>query len=397
MLGEARARIELAHPDGHTVTSGEADLVLTEERLEVTLPSIHPLVFPLVSIVEMDLLSGTIPLVLDSGYVARLSDFADPDSLFAALSERRRRELTRYLLRPSRARIAEFEADVMWSESGWEPLEDVASVIVDQTHTTIVPSRYGAFAFPHASVTRVESTEGRFRIEESRLALEAAVRAADRRPLRDAVWAIRRAIAFCESALSERLGLERLEPPVSRATIERMESGAWDRVMAATCSEGCAGAVSLLAGLAAPEETHVAWAPYPPNPALDELELAVWCLAVHRRRGRVPFLVAICMIAPEPDAFVFTARPPGPASEGDDDTTDALATLADAIGLMAPDAGPLALPESELSTVYGGAWLWPMHHLEPLAHARRALVGRVAPGDPDRWGHELLELLGRGD
>jgi len=388
----------LLHPDGHKVVSGSGTIVASEHRLEVRISVGRPFWIEYASIAEVELVGGTLPLVLDSGHTVRLSSLATPDRLSGIVVEGRRSELSAKLRLPGREARLETEGVVEWSEHGWVAQVDAASVVVDNTHLTVVPDHHRPFAVPLQwlrSVTRASASIAA-EAERSTLRMRIALGADDEAS--EFVDAVAESKERLRAGLTERLG-PGLAPwavgplasgsSLTQADLEDPGSGgapegSWRALLDALCAEPARGALAILDRLARSGEMRVGVSSVPAPDG--HCEPIAWVLAPAVGRGTPgPTLVHVLTHeAPATVAFAVSDISSGP-----------LVALEQACGALAPDFRPLGLTDIDLANADGGAWLWPVRHLEPLVQARRLFAGQALTEDPAAWSRELLALLTR--
>ncbi|MBD3175104.1 MAG: hypothetical protein GF320_07980 [Armatimonadia bacterium] len=397
------AQLELIHPDGHTLLDGPAEVVVTEERVEVQPERGAPLLIDVLTIREADVVADAVPLVLDSDYTVRLSELEHPEELLASIVALRRDRLSSTLTLPGRTASVSLVAEVSWSERGWVPLTDTGQVLADDTHLLVVPDHHQPLSVPLWGLDQVEAPPGgpvKVRSAFDDLAIEIADAGGE-------VDALAETVIEARDALRERIAQalpEGVPPAASEALCSRpclrdtdpgVEGLDLRDLATRLAGEERAGAFRLLISVAEPEGLRLG---VTVTPAVDEgeptqLRAVSWCMTPCRSRGLTEGYVAAMGLSEAGECTVLLRRPD---DSGDDDgPPPAYLAMERACADLAPHFEALGLPETELAEAAGGAWLWPMHQLQHLRAARKRRVHLISHADPGEWSRELLQVIAR--
>jgi hypothetical protein len=155
-------------------------------------------------------------------------------------------------------------------------------------------------------------------------------------------------------------------------------------LLEALCTESAQVTLSLLESIARNGEMRVGVSALPA--ADGTVEPIAWALVPTLGRGAPGPTLAHVLTHETPATVAFAVADPA---------SGPLLALEQACGVLAPDLTPLGMTDIELANSEGGAWLWPLRHLEPLVQARRLFAGQALTDDRSAWSRELLALLTR--
>lgn len=397
VLREAAGSMELVRPDGRLISSGPASLRLTDDRIEIQGPHGRPVLVRYVTIASLAVRAQAVEVLLESGHMLRLRDVPDTPGLVDTILDWRQEVLSERLILPGHDSVARATGSVTWSMNDRPRAADTAELTVDSRYLTVVPRRAAPFSVRLASLSNATHDAGRLCLTSEDVELRADLAGPGGSRL---ALAVMRLWADSAARLEAELGGLLARPvwsalatgrSLTRERVESLDSGAWEQVLRAFVSDQRWDAVRLLASLSK-RDTRV-------GVACDTGRLVAWCLAPCESINRRTTVILEVVSEPAPVTVILDGSPTGSgqAGSGAPHLPEFLDLLDATAAAMGPDLAPLGATESRLAETDGGAWLWPMHHLEPLRVARRACRELVPHGDDEQWMRDTLGALARRD